>query len=101
MMFEVAGILWHAMPAQIIGAGAEDHAMARQLAGDEAGVRQPADADREVEAFIDHVDIAIVQRQIELDLWIASKEIAYRRRDMEHSEAHGRADSQAATWCNL
>ncbi len=62
----------------------------------QARIAQGADADGEIEAFLDQIDIAVGQMQIERQLRMLGQEVGQCRRDMRQPESARRADAQGA-----
>ena len=71
-------------------------AVGRELARGERGILQLGDAHREVEAFLDHVDVAVGEAERELDLRVAGGEIGHQRRDVLVAEGGGQGDPEDA-----
>ncbi len=84
------------MLLEIGGCGA-DHAVVRgDLARDQRGILQLADADGEVEALADDVDEIVGELHIELDVGIAGEEGADIRGDVHAGEDRRHRDLQQA-----
>ena len=98
MRLQILRRLRRAVLRQIFGACTEDHAQIGELACDQAGFTQAPDTDREIEAFIHQVDIAVVEVEIELDLRIARHEQRHGTRQMQDAEAHRGTHAQPPAW---
>jgi hypothetical protein len=71
---KIVQILGSAPAAEVIRAGAEDPAGRSQSAGDKRGVPQLSGAERQVDALLDQVDVAVAQHQFDLGLVVAPQE---------------------------
>ena len=65
MMREIARRVGRAPPREITGRGADDHPQIRKLARDQLRIAQAADANGEMDVFLDHVDRAVDQQEID------------------------------------
>ena len=92
MRLQVFGRLRRPAAAEIVGARAQRPADRRDPPRHQARIRQGADAQRHVEAVVDQVDEAVVEREIDVDLRKAGEEFRQRRREVQEAEAHRRAD---------
>ncbi len=77
--------------------GADDAVVGGDLAGDERGILQFADADREIEALADDVDEAVGQVRVDLDIGVAGEEPAETGGDVQPAERrrHGNLQEPA------
>jgi len=72
------------------------HAGGAEAAGDQARIPQPADTDRNVEAFLHRIDDAVRERKLNSEVRIADHEIGQHAAQAARPERHGRVDPQAA-----
>lgn len=89
------------VPAQVRRRRADDAAHAADLAGDEVGLRHRTNPDRQVEAVLDQIDLAVAERNIQLHLRVGlgvgaddrgKLVLPVRQRDryLEHALGHAR-----------
>jgi hypothetical protein len=77
-----------------------DHMAARrQIGRDETGGLVARDADRQVVAFLDQIDVLIAEGQFDLDVRIAFEEFRQLRSEAAIAEADRRRDAQAPARC--
>ncbi len=89
--------LRRAVLSQILGRSAHDVVRGRQLACHVTGGTAARDADRHVIAFIDDVDHAVAQGNVELDIGILVHEFGPQRRQVQNAETERRVDAQQST----
>ena len=85
-----------AVAAQVVRARAHHAPVGRELARRERGILELGDAHREVEAFLDHVHVAVGEAERELHLRVARGEARDQRRDVLVAERGGQRDAQDA-----
>jgi len=66
------------------------------LARGEAGVGELAHAQGDVDAFLDQVDVAVVQHEVDVELRMLFQEQRQARQHVQAREGHRGADAQAA-----
>ena len=94
---QVFGPLRCAVAGEVGRRGADQAFVLADLARHEAGVGEPADADGDVDALIDHVDHAVGRQQLELHQRIAGEELREHRRELMGGEGkRGRHPQHAA-----
>jgi len=76
---------------------ADDQAIRRDPARDQRRIREPLDADDDVEATLDHVDDAIVGGQLDLDVAMAVEERGERPSEEQMGERDRSVDPQRAS----
>src|SRR5258708_7252448 len=98
---EVARRARRAEAPQIAGARAYDAPVRRKLARGERGIGERRDADGEIEAFLDDVDVPVRKAQGELNVRITGGEARHERRDVLVAERGGQRDLQRAARLDL
>src|SRR5437773_5552759 len=93
---EISRHLGCRMQRQIRRGSAADELRSADLARDQAAAADIADADRQVDAFVDDVDGAIGELDIEAQLRMATREVRDRRREMPHAEGDRRGELERA-----
>ena len=63
---------------------------------DERGVRQPADAHRDVHAFLQQIDHPVEEHELELQRRVPGEKLVRHRRHVQSPEHHRRSDAQPA-----
>src|SRR5690606_25610596 len=91
---EFLGVGRGSMGLQVAGGGAYDQAGQGQLATDQAGITELADANGEIEAFLDQVDFPVGQCDIELDLGMELPEDTPQGGEVADTEGNWRVYSQ-------
>jgi len=80
---------------QISRCRADDHLHIGELARHQLRIRQMPDVQRELHVFLDHVDGAVDQQQLDGNGWIAVQEIRQQRRDQQPPHQGRRRDADA------
>lgn len=74
---------------------ADEHALARDSAPDDAGpIIQRAGTDRHIETILDEIGEAVAERQVQLQRWMAPREREQDRRDAVPAEMRGHRHPQ-------
>src|SRR5437773_4702080 len=84
------------MLRQIGRCSAADELRDADLASDQAATADIPDADSQIDAFIDDVDSAIGELDIEAQLRMSTREVRDRRREMPHAEGDRRGELERA-----
>ena len=96
MRDEIARLLRRAVRRQIARRRAQYHFDCIQFLGDQARIRQLAEADRQIDALFDQIDIVVVQAQVDRDVGIGDEIIGDRRRQLMRAERHRRGHPEQA-----
>ena len=81
---------------QVRGAGDGDPLGIADAPGDQVAVAQFANAQADIQAFLDQVLVLVVELQVDLQLRIAGEEVRQSAGDLQTTETHRGADAQAA-----
>jgi hypothetical protein len=94
---ELAGVTRRAVGAQVGRSGAHEPLARAEPARHERAVLEAGpDAHRDVDAFLDEVDAAVVEQHVELHLGEAALEVGQQRREPDEPERHRCADAEPA-----
>jgi len=93
---EVAGLARRSRRGEVGGAGGADEPGGGEAARDQAAVGKPADPPRDVVAFLEQVDEAVVEGELDLDPRVAREELGQHRAEVEKAEGHRCVDLEPA-----
>lgn len=85
-----------AIAFQIAGAGAQIHGARRDTGGDQAGVVETAEADGQIETFLNHVQRAVGQFDLKFEQRMPSHELIDQRHDETLAIRHCGCHAQQA-----
>ncbi len=93
---QVLGPLRRAVAREVGRCRADQAFVLADLARHEAGIGQPSDAQRDVDALVDHVDHAVGRQQLELHQRIAGQKLRQHRCELVRGEGERRRHPQHA-----
>ena len=93
---EVGGRGRDAVALEIAGARAEHASVRCEAAGDQAGILELADPDRQIDALLDQVDEGIGHGEVDPERRMQGEEVGQRRRDVQAPEHHRHVEAQGA-----
>ena len=96
VLFEFLRVCWGAVSRQITWCGAERHAIGAERARDNAAVGDVANAEGDVDALVDQVDIAVGEGDVEDDVRCAGLKAGEGRGKHVSAEGDGRGDAQTS-----
>ncbi len=96
MVFQIGGMARYARCGQIGRGGAGQQLAVGQLACNQIGIGQSADAQRDIHPLFDQINKAILQLQRHLDARKFRHEIGHQRPQKQGPKGNRRGDAQAA-----
>ena len=95
VILQIGRIFRLTVASQIVGTGTDDSARRAERDGNQRRLGQHADANGQIDPFIDQIDDSIKQYQINANLGIRRQKIGHHRPHVQAPEHHRRGDDQS------